>query len=89
MLVNITSDEQDNPYLIFESLNNKGQELTQADLIRNYVFMQLPTEKQEEVYQQQWQPIQQQFETYGGKQEYSEELSMLCLKHSAKNGKKI
>ncbi len=89
MLVNITSDEQDNPYLIFESLNNKGTELTQADLVRNYVFMQLPKDKQEEIYQQQWQPLQQQFETYGKKQEYSEEITKAFLFYLKKDGESV
>jgi uncharacterized protein with ParB-like and HNH nuclease domain len=62
VFINITSDqEQDDPYLIFESLNYKGQELTQADLVRNYIFMQLPSEKREELYQRKWMPIQEAF----------------------------
>ncbi|MGB3403542.1 MAG: HNH endonuclease family protein [Microcoleaceae cyanobacterium] len=88
-LVNITSDEQDNPYLIFEILNNKGQELTQADLVRNYIFMQLPNNKQEEIYQQQWQPLQQQFKTYGNKQEYSAEMTKAFLFYLRKDGESV
>jgi len=62
VFINITSDqEQDDPYLIFESLNYKGQDLTQADLVRNYIFMQLPTEKREELYKNKWMPIQEEF----------------------------
>ncbi|MGB3534112.1 MAG: DUF262 domain-containing HNH endonuclease family protein [Microcoleaceae cyanobacterium] len=87
MLVNITSDEQDNPYLIFESLNNKGQELTQADLIRNYIFMQLPTQQQEVIYQKQWQPLQQQFETYG--KEYSAEMTNAFWFYLRKDGESV
>jgi hypothetical protein len=89
MLVNITSDEQDNPYLIFESLNNKGQELTQADLVRNYIFMQLPKDEQEEIYQQQWQPLQQQFAAYGNKQEYSEEMTNAFWFYLRKDGESV
>jgi hypothetical protein len=33
------SRDQDNPQLIFESMNSTGRELSQADLIRNYVLM--------------------------------------------------
>ncbi|PSO48633.1 MAG: DUF262 domain-containing protein [Cyanobacteria bacterium SW_9_44_58] len=62
VFINITSDqEQDDPYLIFESLNYKGQELTQADLVRNYIFMQLPNEKREKLYKEKWMPIQEEF----------------------------
>ncbi|AFY53368.1 hypothetical protein Riv7116_0781 [Rivularia sp. PCC 7116] len=62
-LVNITTEDSDNPYLIFESLNNKGEELTQADLIRNYVFMKLPENERDEVYKKQWRPVEEQFHT--------------------------
>ena len=33
--------DQDNPQLIFESMNSTGRELTQADLIRNFILMGL------------------------------------------------
>ncbi len=48
----------DDPYLVFESLNAKGRPLTQADLIRNYFFMRIHTDVQESVYAQYWQPMQ-------------------------------
>ena len=54
IVIDGTSEERDNAYLIFESLNNKGEELTQADLVRNYIFMKLPSENREEVYQKKW-----------------------------------
>ena len=41
MLVSIVLDRDDNPHLIFESLNYKGRSLSQADLIRNYFFMRV------------------------------------------------
>lgn len=37
-LVTITLAAHENPYLVFESLNFKGHKLTEADLIRNYLF---------------------------------------------------
>jgi hypothetical protein len=42
---------------IFESLNYKGQPLTQADLLRNYLFMRLP-HRDDEVYTHRWLPLQ-------------------------------
>lgn len=57
-LVNITLSESDNEYRIFESLNAKGAPLSQADLIRNYIFMRIPHEKQEEMYGKLWTPMQ-------------------------------
>lgn len=61
VLVDIKLDRDEDPYLIFESLNAKGRPLTQADLIRNYFFMKIPGEKaQERVYSLYWQPMQEQ-----------------------------
>ena len=40
----------DNPQLIFESLNSTGVDLTQSDLIRNYLLMGLPEEDQTRLY---------------------------------------
>lgn len=57
-VVSIVLDTDDNPYLVFESLNAKGRPLTQADLIRNYFFMRIHVEKQEEVYNSYWNPMQ-------------------------------
>ena len=57
-LVSIVLDTDDNPYLVFESLNAKGRPLTQADLIRNYFFMRIHVDKQEDVYKLYWQPMQ-------------------------------
>jgi len=57
-LVTITLAPTDNPYLVFESLNFKGHKLTEADLIRNYLFMRIPSDQQEALYQQYWLPMQ-------------------------------
>jgi uncharacterized protein with ParB-like and HNH nuclease domain len=57
-VVSIVLDADDNPYLVFESLNAKGRPLTQADLIRNYFFMRIHVDKQDEVYNEYWQPMQ-------------------------------
>lgn len=57
-VVSIVLDTDDNPYLVFESLNSKGRPLTPADLIRNYFFMRIQIDKQEEVYNAYWQPMQ-------------------------------
>jgi len=57
-VVSIVLDADDNPYLVFESLNAKGRPLTQADLIRNYFFMRVHIDKQEEVYGNFWLPMQ-------------------------------
>lgn len=56
-LVEIAAHADDNVYRIFESLNYTGQPLTQADLLRNYLFMRLP-KRGEVVYERQWLPLQ-------------------------------
>jgi uncharacterized protein with ParB-like and HNH nuclease domain/predicted transport protein len=53
--------EHDNPQLIFESLNSTGLELSQADLIRNYVLMGLEPRRQESLYNEHWYPMEQSF----------------------------
>lgn len=57
-VVSIVLDADDNPYLVFESLNAKGRPLTQADLIRNYFFMRIHADKQNEIYNAYWLPMQ-------------------------------
>jgi uncharacterized protein with ParB-like and HNH nuclease domain/predicted transport protein len=58
---------QDNPQLIFESMNSTGRELSQADLIRNYILMGLEQERQTQLYRQFWRPMEIEF----GQEAYS------------------
>jgi hypothetical protein len=58
--VHITLSKE-NPYRIFKSLNSTGVELDEGDLIRNYVFMHLPTENQEEFDEKLWKPLESKF----------------------------
>ena len=50
--------DKDNPQRIFESLNSTGLDLSQGDLIRNYILMDLEKEKQNLVYKNLWLPIE-------------------------------
>ncbi|MGL2667922.1 GmrSD restriction endonuclease domain-containing protein [Helicobacter pylori] len=52
---------KDDPQLIFESMNSKGIELTQTDLIRNYIVMETEVEKQEDFYNQYWRAMEEDF----------------------------
>jgi uncharacterized protein with ParB-like and HNH nuclease domain/predicted transport protein len=52
---------QDNPQLIFESMNSTGKELSQADLIRNYILMGLEQEIQTTLYEDHWRPMEKRF----------------------------
>ena len=59
--------DQDNPQLIFESMNSTGKELSQADLIRNYILMGLTPVLQTQFYENYWRPMEIDFgqEAYG------------------------
>ncbi|GHQ80569.1 hypothetical protein VN1236_09690 [Helicobacter pylori] len=53
--------EKDDPQLIFESMNSKGMELVQTDLIRNYIIMETEVEKQEGFYNKYWRAMEEEF----------------------------
>jgi uncharacterized protein with ParB-like and HNH nuclease domain/predicted transport protein len=55
------SREHDNPQLIFESMNSTGKELSQADLIRNFVLMGLDPQLQTTLYERYWRPMEVAF----------------------------
>ena len=61
------SRDQDNPQLIFESMNSTGRELSQADLIRNFILMELEPTHQTRLYEEHWRPMEIAFgqEAYG------------------------
>lgn len=68
LVVDVSLDRNnDNPQLIFESLNSTGVDLSQADLIRNFILMGLEPEKQNRLYNQYWYSMEQDF----GQLEYS------------------
>ena len=53
--------DKDNPQLIFESMNSTGLDLSQADLIRNYVLMGQEIDLQTKLYENYWFPMEQTF----------------------------
>ena len=61
-IVNITLDRtMDDAQAIFESLNSTGKELSESDLIRNYVLMGLDSDEQKYVYEYIWRPMELMF----------------------------
>lgn len=59
MIVDIAlTRDQDNPQLIFESMNSTGRELSQADLIRNFILMGLEPDRQTQLYTDHWRPME-------------------------------
>ena len=60
--------DQDKPQLIFESMNSTGRELSQADLIRNFILMGLEQKHQTKLYENHWRPMEVAF----GQEAYSD-----------------
>ncbi len=62
-IVNITLERSiDDAQAIFESLNSTGKELSESDLIRNYVLMGLESNEQTYVYEHYWRPMELLFD---------------------------
>ncbi|GAA8566827.1 DUF262 and DUF1524 domain-containing protein [Helicobacter pylori] len=80
--------EKDDSQLIFESMNSKGIELTQADLIRNYIIMETEDEKQEDFYNQYWRAMEKDFKQ-SKKQSKKQDLFNKFVRHylTIKTGK--
>ncbi len=60
-IVWISLGKKDDPQLVFESMNSKGMELAQTDLIRNYIVMETEIEKQEGFYNKYWRAMEEDF----------------------------
>lgn len=58
-IINITLNNDDNPQLIFESLNSTGLDLSEGDKIRNFILMGLPSKAQDEYYDKYWNRIEE------------------------------
>ncbi|RVZ00791.1 DUF262 and DUF1524 domain-containing protein [Helicobacter pylori] len=62
VIVEVALDKiKDDPQLIFESMNSKGIELAQTDLIRNYIIMETEVEKQKIFYEKYWRAMEEDF----------------------------
>ena len=62
VVVDVTLDRGiDDPQLIFESLNSTGMDLSQSDLIRNFILMRLPEPEQTRLYEKYWSKIETLF----------------------------
>ena len=58
-IISIRLDSDDNPQLIFESLNSTGLDLSEGDKIRNYILMGQPSRQQEVYYEKYWNKIEE------------------------------
>ncbi len=66
----VLSTGEDNPQLIFESLNSTGEALTQSDLIRNFLLMGLGPAQQTSIYESYWRPMEEDFTRNGLENEF-------------------
>ncbi len=62
--------DQDKPQLIFESMNSTGLDLSQTDLIRNFILMDLKPDHQTRLYEEHWRPMEVAF----GQEAYSKKF---------------
>lgn len=60
--VEIKVNDEDVAYLMFETLNARGADLTQADLIKNYLFREIKPGKKGDIAKVTWQEIQDRVE---------------------------
>lgn len=84
-VVMINLGDDDDPYLIFESLNFKGEPLTQADLVRNYILMRFRHSissggEQERIYKNYWSPMEQRL---------GENITEFLRHYAMKNGDSV
>ncbi len=70
VIINITLDSEDNPQLIFASLNSTGLDLSEGDKIRNFVLMGLRPELQEPYYENYWNKIEEYTQKTNGYVQY-------------------
>lgn len=64
----------ENPQLIFESINSTGKSLESYDLVRNYILMRLPYSEQSLVYDKYWRHVEHYVHQANGKEALSEFL---------------
>lgn len=57
----VLNKSQDNPQLIFESMNSTGKSLSQGDLLRNYLLLGVSSDEQKNLYENYWKPIELDF----------------------------
>ena len=61
-IVDVTLNREiDNPQLVFESMNSTGVDLSQSDLVRNYILMGLEESEQTRLYDRYWSKIEGYF----------------------------
>ena len=66
VIVDVTLQRHvDDPQLVFESLNSTGVDLSQSDLVRNYLLMKLEEHDQTRLYEDYWGRVEELFQKSG------------------------
>lgn len=73
--------QDDDPYRVFESLNTTGLALTEFDLVRNYLFMRVSLEEQEQFEVQEWMPFERLFDDVNTDDRQREKVATTFLRH--------
>lgn len=63
-VMHLDLESHDDPQRIFESLNSTGLNLSESDKIRNFVLMNQPLSEQERLYEDRWNPIEENVDYY-------------------------
>ena len=85
--VPVTSN--DSPQKIFESINSTGAKLVASDLIRNYILMDIPSDTQEDYYNQYWKKIEENLTSDSKKIELFFRMFLACKIQSLPNKSEV
>ncbi len=89
IIIDLRLDSNDNPQLIFESLNSTGKDLTEADKVRNFLLMSLSKTEQDDYYHQYWRKIELCTKNDREKEKGNDALTMFLRDFLTINLKKI
>lgn len=59
LIANVSLERQDNPQLLFETVNSTGKSLKEVDKVRNYILMNAGEKLQQQLFENHWQPMEQ------------------------------
>lgn len=79
--ITLSLDDKDNPQQVFESLNSTGLGLSQTDLIRNFLLMEMDVERQRKLYADYWCKLEQNIDQHVTSEQDSADYMMLFFMH--------
>lgn len=82
-IVQILIGDKDDAQAIFESMNSTGLDLSETDMIQNYLLMSKDSDWQKEIYEKYWHPMEQSFKGVK-KENFDEFLRNYLMMHRGK-----